>query len=82
MWPQPLAEIISRKTDISLRSVSGVDFGVNYVRLGQYHSQEVMHMRWETSETGLIAHEAVDVYQQQLPPLVLLIGLRRCERLL
>ena len=72
VWGKPFAEVIASACDIPAGAIAWVDLGVNGVGLGQKDSEQVVDMRREGAEGGLIAHEAVDIYTEELSAAVIL----------
>jgi hypothetical protein len=68
----PVAETISGDSDVPSGAISRVNFGVNYMSVGEQNGQEAVDMRWETAETGFISHETVDEDAKKLSAFALL----------
>jgi len=63
----PVAEVISSKVDVFLRSVSRIDLGVDTMGVHDQRRHEIVDVGWKVLEAGLVAHEAVDVDEEQSP---------------
>lgn len=70
---QPGAELVSGHFDGLVGLVPGIDLGVDDVGLAQLFPQEVVNVRREGTEGGVVAHEAMDVDNQQCPPVLILV---------
>lgn len=66
MWGQPRAEIVASASDVPARAIARVDLGVDSVCLGEQHSEQIVDMRRERAEGGLVAHEAMDIDTEEL----------------
>lgn len=67
---EPFAEILSHFRQRQPRLVSRIKLCMYNVRSGEQYGDQIVHMCREALETGLCAHEAVNVYQQQSSPLI------------
>ena len=78
---EPCAEIVAGYGYVLLGPIAGVDLRVDYVCIHQQDGEEVVDVGGEAAEAGLVAHEAVDVDQQQSAPVVLLVRFGGHQRL-
>lgn len=77
MWFQPLAQIIPRNLDSLVRLVARIDLGVDDMGVHQSVLQVAVDMSREGTKRCIVAHEAVDVDNQQNSPLISIVhGLR------
>ena len=67
VWHQPFAKVVPGDFDGAIRLVAGVDFGVNNMGFLKGVLQVVVDMGWKGSKGAIIAHEAVDIENQQGP---------------
>lgn len=70
---EPGAELVPGHFDGLVGLVPGVDLGVDDMRLAQLFPQEVVDVRGEGAEGGVVSHEAMDVDDQQCPPVLILV---------
>ena len=70
---QPGAELVPGYFDGLVGLVPGIDLGVDDVRLAQLFPQKVVDVCGEGAERGVIAHEAMNVDDQQGPPVLVLV---------
>src|SRR3569833_1718410 len=70
---EPAAEIVSGYLDGLVRLVAEVYLGMNHMALGQSSPQVAVDMCRKGAERGVVAHEAVDVDDEQRPPSLRLV---------
>lgn len=63
----PFAEVGSSHGQDALGQVSGVYLGVNHMAVAEKDSDEIVDMSGKALKAGLVAHETMDVYKQELP---------------
>lgn len=77
----PSTEILPRELNGLPRLVSRVYLRMHNMRLIKADGEEIVDMCWEALEACLIAHESMDIDEQQSSTLTLLFWLGRDERM-
>ena len=74
---QPLAKVVTGNLDRLVGFVPGVDLGVDGMGLGEKVLQEGVYMGGERAEGRVVAHEAVDVDDEESPLVVVAVAVNR-----